>query len=785
MKRLLLAAGALGALAALGGLARVTAPWWTPAAVGPPASGRLEVESEEPISVLRDALGVPHVQAQSERDAVRGLGFAHAQDRLFQMDLLRRAACGRLSEWFGARTLDEDRLARTLGFSAQAKRERSASRPSVDALLVAYASGANAWIREIREGRAERPFEYRWLELDPEPWTPEDTLAIVRWRAWLMGRSLDTSLLLDRLVREVGGVASQEFFPTPDLPGREGLAERLLPLARLAERHAALAGLRGPVGSLGFVVGAKRSASGLPLLVNDPHVELRLPALFHVAHLRTPRFEVAGAAWPGVPVFWTGTNSAIAWGQVALHASVSDLYEETLDPDDPTRYDRSGRWLPAETRVEEIAVRGGGVERLEVRATRHGPLLASVLPGAPPGLALAWTGHAGDSGIEALLALEHATSFEAFRDALRGLAAPAATFLYADREGNIGTQVAGFVPIRTIDTGLLPVPGRSGFYDWRGVVGFDELPSDFGAEIPWLVASTRPSPARFPVPIAWLWSQSGSEARVRRALASVGRIDLDGALALERERHAEASRREARALVASVEVPDGPAARMAQILASWDGSTAPESAGAAVYHVFRHLLGERLLAVRLAPGLAQAVATTHEPLPGALLAGFLERVPRRDAERYVVDALEATWSWFGLHVSSNPTKWTWGRIHALVLRHDFERFGDPWLAWVGRSQRLGPFALGGSPESIFAVHAQTPPPFEPGVGPALSFAIDMASADHPRLALAGGASGHPGSPYFRDALDDWLAGRTRPLWLEWADVTYHAVGSWELEPIRR
>lgn len=785
MKRLGFAAAALAALVALAALARVTAPWWTPAPQGPPPSGRLELESEEPIAVTRDVLGVPHVQAQSERDALRGLGFAHAQDRLFQMDLLRRAARGRLSEWFGARTLPEDRLARTLGFGAQATRERAGVRPSTDALLVAYADGANAWIREIREGRAERPFEYHWLDLDPEPWTPEDTLAIVRWRAWLMGRSLDTSLLLDRLVREVGGVASQEFFPTPDLPGREGLAERLLPLARLAERHAALAGLRGPVGSLGFVVGARHSASGLPLLVNDPHVELRLPALFHVAHLRTPRFEVAGAAWPGVPVFWTGTNGAIAWGQVALHASVSDLYEETLDPDDATRYDRSGRWLATDVRVEQIAVRGADGEALEVRATRHGPLLAAVLPGAAAGLALAWTGSSDDSGLEALLALEHAGTFEAFRDALRGVVAPAATFLYADREGNIGTQVAGSVPIRTIDTGLLPVPGRSGFYDWRGVVPFDELPSDFGAEVPWLVASTRPSPARFPVPIAWLWSESGSEGRVRRALASTARIDIEGALALEHERHAEAARREARALVGSVELPEGPASRLAEILLQWDGSTASDSAGAAVYHVFRHLLGERLLAERLEPALARAVSTTDEPLPGALLAGFLERVDRKDAERYVVETLEATWSWLGLHVSSNPTKWTWGRIHSLVLRHDFERLGDPWLAWVGRSRRLGPFPLGGSPDSIFAVHAQTPPPFEPGVGPAFSFAVDMSSPDHPRIGLAGGESGNPGSPHWSDALADWLDGRARPLWLEWADVTYHAVGTWELEPIRR
>ncbi len=786
MRRVGLAATVLAAVVVAGLGVRLSAPLWLDPPRPPAASGALEVTAlAKPARVVRDELGVPHVRAETERDAFVALGVVHAQDRLWQMDVLRRAARGRLAEIFGARALPEDRLARTLGFGARAERERRRLRPSTEALLEAYASGVNAWVREIREARAHRPFEYHWLALDPEPWSPEDTLAIVRYRAWLLGRSLDTSLLLDRLVREAGGVASQEFFPTPEVAPGE-LARALLPLARLAGRHAELAGLRGPVGSLGFVVGGQKTVSGLPILVNDPHVELRLPPLFHLVHLRTPRWDAAGAAWPGVPVLWTGTNGFGAWGQVALHGSVSDLYEETLDPDDPGRYQRAGRWVAADTREEWLRVRGAADERLVVASTRHGPLLASGLPpgNAAASLALAWTGNAAESGIESLLRVQRAESFEELREALRGLPAPAATFLWADREGNVGSQVAGQLPIRSIDTGLLPVPGRSGFYDWRGTVPFDDLPTSSGAELPWLVASTRPAvlPPRHPV--AWLWSESAAEERVRRALDRARRIDVADVLALQREQVAEGARREVVALLAALTLPDGSAERLGRLLLEWDGGTDKDSRGAAVWHVFAHLLAERLLRERLEPDLARAVVEAGEPTPGVVLAGFLARVPRDEARRHVGTTLESTWSWLSVHVSSNPAKWTWGRVHALVFRHDFERLGDPWLRFVGWSRRIGPLPIPGSAQSVFAIHASTPPPFRALVGPALAFAVDLARPDHPQVSLAGGESGHPSSPFYRDALADWLDARARPLWMDEADVSYHATGAWELSPAR-
>src|SRR5882672_1361168 len=214
---------------------------------------------------------------------------------------------------------------------------------------------------------------------------------------------------------------------------------------------------------------------------------------------------VTGVQTCALPIL--GTNRATAWGQVALHGSVSDLFEETLDPSDPGRYERGGHWHDATVRREEIAVRGAAPEAIEVVVTEHGPLLRSVRPDDPRAnaLALRWAGAANDSGVEAALRLQRCGDWECFRAALRELRAPAATFLYADANA-IGTQVAGDLPIRAIDTGLLPVSGSSRFYDWRGMIPFDELPTSFGAGLGPQVVSTHVDPDALHHAVSWLWS---------------------------------------------------------------------------------------------------------------------------------------------------------------------------------------------------------------------------------------------------------------------------------------
>jgi penicillin amidase len=237
----------------------------------PPASGTLEVpELASPVRIVRDRFGVPHIEAETTHAVFVGLGVAHAQDRLWQMEMLRRSARGTLSELFGPSTLQADRLARTLGLAEAAERELASLDEETRGRIEAYASGVNAWIREVREGRVPTPLEFKWLDEQPDPWQGADTLALVRLRAWMLGRSLGATLLLDRLVRDIGGVASEPFFPDrPKGPPPEKVVRLLLDLGRAADGWARASGMRGRVGSLGFVIGGEQTSSGYPLLAND------------------------------------------------------------------------------------------------------------------------------------------------------------------------------------------------------------------------------------------------------------------------------------------------------------------------------------------------------------------------------------------------------------------------------------------------------------------------------------------------------------------------------------
>lgn len=752
---------------------------------GPPARGALSVRGlDANARVVRDPFGVPHVEAETLADACFALGFAHAQDRLWQMELARRSAHGRLAELFGEGALAQDRLARTLGFSAAAARERPQLGREARAGLEAYAAGVNAWLAEIAANHATRPFELRWLEIEPEPWTPEDSLAILRLRAWNLGRSISASLLLDRLVAEIGGVPSRDFFPVRPSDGSHDPFAGLLSLGRVSDALARTSGLGGASGSLGVLVPAARSRSGKPLLANDPHVGFSSPPVFYLAHLRAGRFELSGATWPGLPIFFTGTNRQIAWGQVALHASVSDLFEEALDPNDPTRYERAGRWQSARVESQRIAVRGRAPEPISIVVTEHGPLLRSVFPDEPRAnsLALRWTGQAERSGAEALYRLQRCGDWGCFRAALRELRAPAATFLYADASGATGTQVAGDLPLRAIETGLLPLAGASRYYDWRGTADFDSLPSSYGASLPVQVVSPHPEAASFRTPITWLWSNQGAAERVRELLARPGALDVEGLVAIQRDTVSRRGPATVKLLLEHAAPASSAAQRVRTLLLEWDGSTATDSVGASLYHVFRQRLAGKLLeGLSLSKG-SRALLAQAEPAPGVALARALDRVGREKLASSIDTALDETWSFMRTRVSANPKRWSWGAVHEVRLEHAFERLGSGTLGWVGRRLGSAAFAAPGDPDSAWTMFSAGLGDPSVALGPAFRYAVDLGDPDHALFGLAGGQSGHPGSAHYADALDDWLGGRPRPLWMHASDVSYHQKGTWELHP---
>ena len=445
----------------------------------PQVSGQMRLSGlNDNVEILRDRWGVPHIYAQDRQDALFAQGFVHAQDRLWQMELQRRAATGRLSEIFGHRTLNIDRVFRRLGFHRSAQREidAQASGTAMDS-LVAYTEGINAAVRQM----VVLPPEFLLLRHEPEPWTFIDSLSWGRLQAWRISSNWDSEILRYMLAArlDVETLAQVE----PQYPAGQPLTVPAGAASGPADtefvpRLADLLPFGGGGGSNAWAVAGWRTESGKPILASDPHLGPQMPAVWYEVHLDAPDLRVAGASIPGLPGVLIGHNDRIAWGITASFVDVQDLYAEQIDNQNPTRYRSGDSWREGEAVRESIVVRGESEPWIEeVLVTHHGPIVGPPLGFEDPPLAVSSTIDRTTNLLEGFLEINQAGNWEEFRAALAKLEAPTLNYVYADQDGNIGYQLAGRVPIRGKGNGLLPAPGWDPQYDWEGFIPFEQLPT--------------------------------------------------------------------------------------------------------------------------------------------------------------------------------------------------------------------------------------------------------------------------------------------------------------------
>lgn len=473
-----------------------------------------------PVEVLRDRHGIPHLYAASLEDAHFALGFVHAQDRLWQMEMSRRIGSGRLAEILGPAALEADRFMRTLGLRRVAQANLRNYDAETRALLDAYASGVNAFL----ERRPVLPPEFWLLDVTPEPWSAIDSIVWTKVMAWDLGGNWRSELLRMRLSRTLALERIQELLPPypgdapPKIADLGALYSGLEKKPALPQVFSKESGSDPDFlgGSNSWVVSGSRSASGKPLLAADPHLGLTAPPVWYFAHLHAPGLDAIGGTLPGVPAILVGRNDRIAWGLTNTGADVQDLYLEKLD-------------APF-TQVEEvIKVKGGEDERLSVRRSRHGPLISDIsrmtLEAVPRGYALAlrWTAlEPDDLSMQSALQLARARDWKGFLAAARALHAPPQTASYADADGNIGFIAAGRVPVRKRSNdlrGLAPAPGWDERYDWTGYIAFEELPQAFnppGGTV--VLANHRITPPKYPHHITHEWQPPYRARRIEEML---------------------------------------------------------------------------------------------------------------------------------------------------------------------------------------------------------------------------------------------------------------------------
>ena len=437
------------------------------------------------VEIVRDKEGVPHIFAKSERDGWYAMGYAHAQDRLWQMEFQRRVAQGRLSEFLGERAYQVDLLMRTLGIARLSERIVEGLDADTRANLEAYAAGVNAFLAS----GPVLPIEFQAFGMKPAPWKPADTMGWLLVMAWDLSANWRIELARLRYAAKLGPERAAEFLPPypgdqePPLPDFGKLYAAIEPEAR--ELLAAFPPRGQAIGSNSWVVAGSRTESGKPLLANDPHLGLQAPSLWYLAHISTPRGNVVGGTLPGVPFVVLGHNDDIAWSFTTTNSDTEDLFVERVVPGHPDRYVTPTGTAKFEVRDEVIRV-GRQERHVRIRSTRHGPVISDVVKAAreaaPAGdvIALEWAALTEKNAVaRAGFAMNRSRNRGEFLEALRDFTAPHQNVVFADREGHIGFIAPARVPIRRADNeamGRVPVPGWDAKYDWQGFLSFEDMP---------------------------------------------------------------------------------------------------------------------------------------------------------------------------------------------------------------------------------------------------------------------------------------------------------------------
>ena len=738
----------------------------------PRVSGTLTLPGlRAPVEVIRDRWGVPHIYARDSGDLFMAQGYVHAQDRLWQMEYHRRTGHGQLAEVFGPVALEVDRFLRVLGFSRVARREAAALDGEARMAIEAYVRGVNAYI--ARHAR-RLPIECTILRLRPRPWEPADVLVWGKVMALNLSENWAAEALRARIVAAVGAERAAALEPSYPVEhplavprGVRYRADLGADALRAASAASPFVGGAGSQGSNAWVVGGERTSSGKPLLANDPHLVLRMPALWYENHLCGGDYHVTGASIPGSPGVIIGHNERIAWGVTNGMNDVQDLYIEKFDDVDPARYEFEGQWERAEIVREEIAVRGWDAPVVEeVRITRHGPVITSLISDEAQALALRWTALEPGRITRAILALDRASDWSSFSAALADWDVPAQNFVYADVDGHFGYRLGGDIPLRRCGDGRLPVPGWTGEYEWAGLIPHAELPHALDPDEGFVVtANNRIVGDEYPHPLPAEWFAGYRATRIRQLIEQTSRHDAASFARIHGDQRSLPGL-DLAALAGRAPVSSVMAQHARDALSGWDGELTAESVGGTIYARLLEKLLDGAYAEVARPfdtvtGLGLLALWPRSPYLNRAVPEVLARLAARDdawlPAGHTWDALfsaawEATIAELRDEYGDDVRRWRYGRAHTLHARHPLGALRLLALLFERRS-----FPTGGDIDTVcmgYLPRSFAGAPFY--VGPSYRQICDTADWDRSLSIYPGGQSGHPGSRHYSDFMQPWL-----------------------------
>lgn len=733
------------------------------------------------VQVYRDNYGVPHIFAESDHDGYFAVGYIHAQERLWQMELERRAGMGRLSEILGESALPADKMFRTLGLWRLATKNAALLDPDVRSALQAYADGVNAF---IDSHKGAYPVEFDMLGFEPEPWTIEHTLVISRLMAWELNFSRWTDVLMGILVQRFGEDRARELFPNwpagaPYILPREGKGKRttVYPtgLMKADFSYRKLMGI-GDVssGSNAWVIGGAKTVSGKPIVANDPHLILLAPGRWYELQLHTPGVDVAGATIAGVPFVIIGRNERIAWGVTNAMMDDADYYVEDVDSVQyPSKYLFENQWHPMVEYVDTIVVKDSLPVVYTSYWTQHGPIVNRMEAAAelsPQLISMRWTGEESSDEANTFYRIDRAMNWDDFKNGLKSFGSPAQNFVYGDVDGNIGYYTGGKLPIRPVKTGLVPFPGNTGQFEWKGFVPFDKMPNRFDPEQGYIAtANNKIIDDTYPYYISSNWEPPWRAERIDEVLKSQDRFTVEDVQQLQ----LDLVSLQARELVPiilkafdSVTVTNENVKTALTYFRTWKFEMTKNDVATtlfedfflkAIHNTFDDEFGNQLL------GLYDTLAS----VPLNVMTELLKQdsspwfdnsaTPQVETKNDIIrkSLADAVDDLEGL-LGGELKEWQWGRLHKVEFRHVF---GAKSL--LRPIFDIGPFTVGGSHSTIWKGDYSLNKPFANTVGPSTRQIFDLSDENNTRAVTPPGQSGQVFYKHYSDQVQLWLLGEYR------------------------
>jgi len=729
-----------------------------------------------PVQVYRDSYGIPHIMAQNDHDLYMASGFVTAQDRLWQLEMIRLAVRGELSTMLGDTSRHVDRLMRTMEFYQTGEKIVNRASEKSKAILSAYVEGINQF---IRYAKGKYPVEFVLLNWEPHLWTPADVAAYGRLMSWELSFSWFVEWTAQEIWQKLGVNRANELFSDylPSWPTI--LSKKNLKIAGhlglFKKANSELRGfLNGPgtfLGSNNWVVSGEKSKTGKPLLANDPHLPLANPSVWYAMQLVASGVNVTGFSLVGSPGIIIGHNTHLAWGFTNVMADDADFYIETVDRSDSTRYLVDGNWEKMEVHEDSVVSRSGKVYRFERFKTRHGPVVTGVHEGMKNSgkmVSLRWTGHDISDETLAIYKMNRASGWKEFVAALRLYRSPAQNIVFADDGGNIGYWCTGAIPVRKGFTGTFPLNGATTATDWSGFIPFDQLPHVINPPEGFVAtANNRVAPPGYPYYISNLWEPPARIQRIRELLTAkdkLSEVDFETIQLDVISPFARDVTKEVLAVLDRQKAPDDTLKTVYKFLKGWDYGMRGESTAAAIFQVFlNHLLQN----------------TFQDELGKRLYYSFVEfaGIPIQDLQRFLSRRRS---HWFddvrtaetietkedqillSLHeavrelsgrLGAKPIKWRWDRLHRMTFRHVLG--GE---AMLGRILNVGPFPLGGGLTTVNNARYKLTKPYDCWVGPSMRMIVDFTDLTRTKMVLPPGEVEHPLSRHFRDQAEMWVNG---------------------------